>query len=205
MRGGSLFSDDKSHVLSPYMIRIHSEKSRSTYNAKNDFPPREFCTDLSRADRDARRKGWRKNEEERGNERKRERDARGRAPLIRSSGGLSPSSCTLLGEYRLSVVRLGVLHSSKYLGIFEESRVPKKTVYSARRDPSRESERAGPGTVIASVFRRQSNTPASRMPGKNIQREDIRGALYTKRYRAYVRVSDSFHRTHRIRPLSFLF
>lgn len=126
--------------------------------------------------------------------------------LIRSSGGLSPSSCTLREEYRLSVVRLGVLHSSKYLGIFEESRVPKKTVYSVRRrDPSRESERAGPGTVIASVFRRQSNTPTSRMPEKNIQREDIQGALYTKHYRAYVRVSDSFHRTHRIRSLSFLF
>lgn len=43
-------------------------------------------------------------------------------------------------EYRLSVVRLGVLHSSKYLGIFEESRVPKKTVYSVERwrDLSRE-------------------------------------------------------------------
>lgn len=43
-------------------------------------------------------------------------------------------------EYRLSVVRLGVLHSSKYLGIFEESRVPKKTVYSVGRwrDLSRE-------------------------------------------------------------------
>lgn len=74
--------------------------------------------------------------------------------------------------------------------------MPKKTVYSVRRDPSRESERAGPGTVIASVFRRQSNTPALRMPEKNIQRKDIRGVFYTKHYRAYVRVSDSFHRTH---------
>lgn len=196
MHGRSLFSNDKSRVLSPYMISIHSEKSRSTYNSKNDFPQREFCTDLTQsADRDARRKSWRKNEEERGNEKTRKKCAG--ESLIRSSGGLSPSSCTLHGEYRLSVVRLGVLHSSKYLGIFEESRVPKKTVYSVRRrDPSRESERARSGTVIASVFRRQSNTPASRMPEKNIQREDIRGALYTKHYCAYVRVSDSFYHTH---------
>lgn len=62
--------------------------------------------------------------------RKREKETRRREALIRPSGSLSPSSCILLGEYRLSVVRLGVLHSSKYLGIFEESRVPKKTVYA---------------------------------------------------------------------------
>jgi len=91
----------------------------------------EFCTDFSWADRDARRKSWRKNEEGRGNEK--EMRARVSNPFFR---GLKSSSCTLLGEYRLSVVHLGVLHSSKYLGIFEESRVPKKTVYSVRRDPS---------------------------------------------------------------------
>lgn len=49
--------------------------------------------------------------------------------LIRPPASLSPSSCTVPVEYRLSVVRLGVLRSSKYLGIFEELRVPKKTVY----------------------------------------------------------------------------
>jgi len=110
--------------------------------------------------------------------------------LIRSSGGLSPSSCTLLEEYRLSVVRLGVLHSSKYLGIFEESRVPKKTVYSVRRDPSQESERAGPGTVIA----------RHRACRKKIYKGKIYGANFiTKHYRAYVRVSS--HRTHWIQLL----
>lgn len=123
--------------------------------------------------REGKVEGKMRRERKRGNEKTRKKCAR--ESLIRSSGGLSPSSCTLLGEYRLSVVRLGVLHSSKYLGIFEESRVPKKTVYSVRRDPSQESERAEPGTVIASVFRRQSNTPASRMSEKNIQRKDIRG------------------------------
>lgn len=124
----------------------------------------------------------RERERKRGNEKTRKKCAR--ESLIRSSGGLSPSSCTLLGEYRLSVVRLGVLHSSKYLGIFEESRVPKKTVYSVRRDPSQESERAGPGTVIASVFRRQSNMPASRMSEKIYKGKIYGSALYTMRLTA---------------------
>lgn len=104
-------------------------------------------------------------------------------PLIRRpSGGLSPSSCIpWLGEYRLSVVRLGVLHSSKYLGIFEESRVPKKTVYFEvrRRDPSRESEqRRAWNSHRQRVFRRQSNTPASRACRKKIYKgKMLRGAL----------------------------
>lgn len=75
-RGRSLFSNDKSRVLSPYMISIHSEKSRSTYNSKNDFPQREFCTDLSWADRDARRKSEKGKMRRREETRKRERNAR---------------------------------------------------------------------------------------------------------------------------------
>lgn len=75
-----------------------------------------------------------------------------------------------LREYRLSVVRLGVLHSGKYLGIFEESRVPKKTVYSVgRRDLSRESERTRTRAWSShrpDVFRRQSNTPGIVHVGK---------------------------------------
>lgn len=71
----------------------------------------------------------------------REKETRRREALIRPSGGLKPVFVyPARREYRLSVVRLGVLHSSKYLGIFEESRVPKKTVYSVGRwrDLSRE-------------------------------------------------------------------
>lgn len=101
--------------------------------------------------REGKIEGKMRREETRKGENEKTRKKCARESLIRSSGGLSPSSCTLLGEYRLSVVRLGVLHSSKYLGIFEESRVPKKTVYFVRRDPSRESERGGPRTVIANV------------------------------------------------------
>lgn len=108
-----------------------------------------------------------KNEEERGNEKTRKKCAR--ESLIRSSGGLSPSSCTLLGEYRLSVVRLGVLHSSKYLGIFEESRVPKKTVYSVRRrDPSGSPN--APGL--------EQSSPASFVDNQTCQHRACRKKIY---------------------------
>ena len=64
-----------------------------------------------------------------------------RVALIRPSASLSPSSCTVPVEYRLSVVRLGVLRPSKYLGIFEELRVPKKTVYFVGKEGSIPGER----------------------------------------------------------------
>lgn len=68
---------------------------------------------------------------------------RARVALIRPSASLSPSSCTVPVEYRLSVVRLGVLRPSKYLGIFEELRVPKKTVYFVGKEGSIPGERDG--------------------------------------------------------------
>lgn len=199
---GSLFSNDKSRVLSPYKYTLG--KITLDLQFKEWFPSARVPHGSQPGGwrRRARRKSWRKNEAERGNEKTRKKCAR--ESLIRSSGDLSPSSCTLPGEYRLSVVRLGVLHSSKYLGIFEESRVPKKTVYSVRRrDPSRESERV---RAWNSHRQRLSSTVKharriARMPGeKNIQREEIYGdALYTKRYRASAfRAADSFRRTHRI-------
>ena len=90
----------------------------------------------------------RKQREERG---KREEKGRcARVALIRPSASLSPSSCTVPVEYRLSVVRLGVLRSSKYLGIFEEPRVPKKTVYFVGKEGSfpGEAEQAETGAVF---------------------------------------------------------
>jgi len=122
---------------------------------------------------------------ERGGKRKKKKKKetcrRGSNPSFR---GLEPSSRTLArGEYRLSVVRLGVLHSSKYLGIFQESRAPKKTVYSVgRRVPSRESPNTprARGTVIASVFRRRANAPGYRGGRKKIYKGkmyEVRSAL----------------------------
>ena len=90
----------------------------------------------------------RKQREKRG---KREEKGRcARVALIRPSASLSPSSCTVPVEYRLSVVRLGVLRSSKYLGIFEEPRVPKKTVYFVGKEGSfpGEAEQAETGAVF---------------------------------------------------------
>ena len=93
-------------------------------------------------------KEQREQKEERG---KREEKGRcARVALIRPSASLSPSSCTVPVEYRLSVVRLGVLRSSKYLGIFEEPRVPKKTVYFVGKEGSfpGEAEQAETGAVF---------------------------------------------------------
>lgn len=87
-------------------------------------------------------------------EEKEKREEKGRrcarVALIRPSASLSPSSCTVPVEYRLSVVRLGVLRSSKYLGIFEEARVPKKTVYFVGKEGSfpGEAEQAETGAVF---------------------------------------------------------
>lgn len=87
-------------------------------------------------------------------EEKEKREEKGRrcarVTLIRPSASLSPSSCTVPVEYRLSVVRLGVLRSSKYLGIFEEARVPKKTVYFVGKEGSfpGEAEQAETGAVF---------------------------------------------------------
>jgi len=50
------------------MMYIHLENSRSTYNSKNDFPQREFYTDLA-----GTRKDEREREIERETERKKER------------------------------------------------------------------------------------------------------------------------------------
>jgi len=123
--------------------------------------------------------------EERGDKRKRKKKETCRRGSNPSFRGLEPSSRSTLarGEYRLSVVRLGVLHSSKYLGIFQESRAPKKTVYSVgRRVPSRESPNTprARGTVIASVFRRRANAPGYRGGRKKIYKGkmyEVRSAL----------------------------
>lgn len=96
----------------------------------------------------------RKGTEGRGGRKGKEREEKGRrcarVALIRPSASLSPSSCTVPVEYRLSVVRLGVLRSSKYLGIFEEARVPKKTVYFVGKEGSfpGEAEQAETGAVF---------------------------------------------------------
>lgn len=115
-----------------------------------------------------------------------------------------------LGEYRLSVVRLGVLHSGKYLGIFQESRVPKKTVYSVRRrDPSRESEqRRAWNSHRQRVFRRQSNTPASRACRKKIYKGKMYGVRFPLRMlpRLCACPGHIFYRAHReSRPIISIF
>lgn len=162
------------------IMYIHLEELRSTYSSKNDIPQREFRISVSEARaKEKLKEKWR-------GERTRERTRKKCAgePLIRRpSGGLRPSSCIpWLGEYRLSVVRLGVLHSGKYLGIFEESRVPKKTVYFEvrRRDPSRESEqRRASGTVIASAsfVGNQTHQHRAHVGRKYTKGKMLRGAL----------------------------
>lgn len=163
-----LVANFRRHRDAFYHLSSHelAQKSRPTYNSKTDFPQRECRARrisaraaLEKVRRDRRRGGGRRRKEKEGKSGKkreeknaskqelsrvrseREKETRRREALIRPSGGLKPVFVyPARREYRLSVVRLGVLHSSKYLGIFEESRVPKKTVYSVGRwrDLSRE-------------------------------------------------------------------
>lgn len=132
---GMWTADSKNDHFPLVQIRGASESEKRKFEKKKRKEIKEKKNDPSIEGKEQ----W----EERKEERKRveEKGRCARVALIRPSASLSPSSCTVPVEYRLSVVRLGVLRSSKYLGIFEELRVPKKTVYFVGKEGSFSGER----------------------------------------------------------------
>lgn len=132
---GMWTADSKNDHFPLVQIRGASESEKRKFEKKKRKGIKEKKNDPSIEGKEQ----WEERKEER--KRVKEKGRCARVALIRPSASLSPSSCTVPVEYRLSVVRLGVLRSSKYLGIFEELRVPKKTVYFVGKEGSFSGER----------------------------------------------------------------